>query len=172
MVSARTDVALVQYLTQYRGGVVRQSLCHRQKQQGGKRLCQHAWLVNGAPGMQCGTQVEAAQETFAVGMARYTPQCGMQAGELRQPFVTHGAVWCTQPHATQSARVDTERSRGPQGIVPCQVHAPSTSSSARCTRMPEPVSSRGLRRKRWRKAKGAMCLRCSVVTDFFPCRAA
>ncbi len=58
-----------------------------------------------------------------------------------------------------------------QGIGPDRralAHEPSTSSTALATRAVEPDSSSGLRRRRWRKADGATCRRCSIPHGLGP----
>ena len=169
-------LAAVLRLDQARQGIGTHALGHGQHHPMAVGALQQAGLGHGAATAQAGRQVQAAQQPLVVHMGGDAHTGAAQRGHFGQPAVAHRAVRRAQPHAAQQHRIEGKRPQGFDRVVPplrprrgrwrrlSWVHAPSTSAKAFCTRAPEPVSSKGLRRRRWRRAKGATARRCSGLT--------
>ena len=137
---------------------------------------EQARLGHGAATSQAGRQVQTAHQPFVVHMGGDAHTGATDSGHFGQPAIAHGPVGSAQPHAAQQHRVQGKCPQGFDRVAPAQRprrglwrrlpwgHAPSTSARAFCTRAPEPVSSSGLRRSRWRRAKGATARKCSGLT--------
>ena len=135
----------------------RYSFGHRQDQHATIGLGEQPPLGDGAPGPQRRIEIEPAQQAAVSDVQRHMFQrlrLRQGTAQQRQPSLAHRTRARAQQHAG-AERIDREQLRGNGRVGPCRVHA-KTSAMARSTRTVEPASSSGLRRRRWRKAGGAM----------------
>ena len=165
-------LALVLRLQQHGQGGRAEFFGHRQQHQSAIGLRQQTALFHDTALRQGDGQIDAAQHAFMVDVVRHALQVDAQVLQLREPGLPHRPKTRLQPHAAQTHGIDLQTQERSLRLVPGVQHQASTSSKLRCTRSPEPVSSNGLRRKRWRNASGAMARKCAAVTFFAPCKAA
>ena len=145
---------------------------HRQEHHALVRLCQQTGVRDDAALRQGERQINTAQQTLVVDVVWHALQVQPQMLQLLQPSLSRGAITRVKPDAAQAHRVHLQTQERALRLFPGVLHQASTSSKLRCTRSPEPVSSKGLRRKRWRRASGAIARKCAEVTFFAPCKAA
>ena len=134
------------------GGV---ALGHRQQQR--PRRVDQARAPDGAAPREGRGEVEPAEEVVLRHAGREAAQGAERALGGGAEGVADRSRPCAQDEAAEARRVEREQMQRQDGAVPGRgrLAHPSTSSTTRPTRAPEPASSSGSRRSRWRSARGA-----------------
>ncbi len=101
-------------------------------------------------------QINAAMKLFRAHCGVKPHNWGQQFGGIRHEAIPHRPAAGAQRDATQADRVNGQQAKRGLTPLPRGHQAPNTSSTMRFTRVPEPASSKGSRRSRWRSARGAI----------------
>jgi hypothetical protein len=169
----------VERLAEADGEARRAAFGHGEEEGGGVR--EKAARADEVAGGERGGEVHAAEE-LVVGDGRVDLAAGQgERVEERHVAVADGPGAGAEPEAAQAFGVHREEGEGERRAAPGVVwggvgHSaasavgPKSSSTVRATRVVEPASSSGSRRRRWRSAEGAMRRRCLRVTDRRPRR--
>ena len=140
------------------------ALGHGQQQHAAVGARQQPGQGHRPTGAQGGGEIETAEQGAVAGVVRHAQPGrggGQQGFGQGQPVSAQLAGRRSQRHAAQTHRVHREQRRGQHRVgrqrgTLADVHAGSSSATARSTRVDEPALSSGLRRRRWRRAGAAM----------------